>query len=71
MIRKIVQIEEDRCTGCGLCAHACHESAIAMVDGKAKLIRDDYCDGFGDCLSVRQMRFRLWSGRRCRMMRRR
>lgn len=48
MIRKIVQIEEDRCTGCGLCAHACHESAIAMVDGKAKLIRDDYCDGFGD-----------------------
>ena len=43
MIRKIVQIEEDRCTGCGLCAHACHESAIAMVDGKAKLIRDDYC----------------------------
>ena len=60
MIRKIVQIEEDRCTGCGLCAHACHESAIAMVDGKAKLIRDDYCDGF-----------RLWSGRRCRTMRRR
>ena len=52
MIRKIVQIEEDRCTGCGLCAHACHESAIAMVDGKAKLIRDDYCDGFGDCLPV-------------------
>ena len=39
-------------TGCGLCAHACHESAIAMVDGKAKLIRDDYCDGFGDCLPV-------------------
>ena len=50
MIRKIVQIEEDRCTGCGLCAHACHESAIAMVDGKAKLIRDDYCDGLGNCL---------------------
>ena len=72
MIRKIVQIEEDRCTGCGLCAHACHESAIAMVDGKAKLIRDDYCDGFVTaCRSVRQMRFRLWSGRRCRMMRRR
>lgn len=52
MIRKIVQIEEEKCTGCGLCAHACHESAIAMVDGKAKLIRDDYCDGFGDCLPV-------------------
>lgn len=52
MIRKIVQIDEEKCTGCGLCAHACHESAIAMVDGKAKLIRDDYCDGFGDCLPV-------------------
>ena len=52
MIRKIVQIEEEKCTGCGLCAHACHESAITMVDGKAKLIRDDYCDGFGDCLPV-------------------
>ena len=52
MIRKIVHIEEEKCTGCGLCAHACHESAIAMVDGKAKLIRDDYCDGFGDCLPV-------------------
>lgn len=52
MIRKIVQIDEKKCTGCGLCAHACHESAIAMVDGKAKLIRDDYCDGFGDCLPV-------------------
>ena len=52
MIRKIVQIAEEKCTGCGLCAHACHESAIAMVDGKAKLIRDDYCDGFGDCLPV-------------------
>lgn len=52
MIRKIVHIDEEKCTGCGLCAHACHESAIAMVDGKAKLIRDDYCDGFGDCLPV-------------------
>ena len=52
MIRKIVQIDEEKCTGCGLCAHACHESAIAMVDGKVKLIRDDYCDGFGDCLPV-------------------
>lgn len=52
MIRKIVHIDEEKCTGCGLCAHACHESAIAMLDGKAKLIRDDYCDGFGDCLPV-------------------
>lgn len=50
MIRKIVKIHEDKCTGCGLCAEACHEKAIAMIDGKAKLIRDDYCDGLGDCL---------------------
>ncbi|MCF0158927.1 MAG: 4Fe-4S binding protein [Veillonella sp.] len=50
MVRKIIHIDEDKCTGCGLCANACHEGAIEMVDGKAKLIRDDYCDGFGDCL---------------------
>lgn len=50
MIRKIIKIDEDKCNGCGLCAEACHEGAIAMVGGKAKLIRDDYCDGLGDCL---------------------
>ena len=50
MIRKIIQIDEDKCIGCGLCAEACHEGAIGMVDGKAKLLRDDYCDGLGDCL---------------------
>ena len=50
MIRKIIQIEEEKCNGCGACASACHEGAIAMVNGKAKLIRDDYCDGLGDCL---------------------
>ena len=50
MIRKIIQIDENKCNGCGLCAAACHEGAIQMVDGKAKLIRDDYCDGLGDCL---------------------
>ena len=50
MIRKIVHIHEDKCTGCGLCAAACHEGAIVMVNGKARLIRDDYCDGMGDCL---------------------
>ncbi len=52
MIRQIIKIDEDKCTGCGLCATACHEGAIAMVDGKAKLIRDDYCDGLGNCLPV-------------------
>ena len=50
MVRKIIQIDEDKCNGCGACAAACHEGAIAMVDGKAKLMRDDYCDGLGDCL---------------------
>lgn len=50
MIRKIIQIEEEKCNGCGACAAACHEGAIAMVDGKARLMRDDYCDGLGDCL---------------------
>ena len=50
MIRRIIQIDEDQCNGCGACAAACHEGAIGMVDGKAKLLRDDYCDGLGDCL---------------------
>ena len=50
MKRKIIKIDESKCNGCGLCADACHEGAIAMVDGIAKLIRDDYCDGLGDCL---------------------
>jgi ferredoxin len=52
MIRKIIKIDESKCNGCGLCAEACHEGAIGMVDGKAKLLRDDYCDGLGDCLPV-------------------
>ena len=50
MIRKIVNIDGEKCNGCGLCAAACHEGAIEMVHGKARLIKDDYCDGFGDCL---------------------
>ena len=50
MIRKIIKINEEKCNGCGACAAACHEGAIGMVDGKAKLLREDYCDGLGDCL---------------------
>lgn len=50
MIRRIIKINEEKCNGCGICAAACHEGAIGMVDGKAKLLRDDYCDGLGDCL---------------------
>ena len=50
MKRRIIEIDQDKCNGCGACAAACHEGAIAMVEGKARLIRDDYCDGLGDCL---------------------
>lgn len=50
MKRKIIHIDQSKCNGCGACAHACHEGAIAMINGKATLIRDDYCDGLGDCL---------------------
>ncbi|MGX8774335.1 MAG: ATP-binding protein [Bacillota bacterium] len=50
MIRKIIHIDEEKCNGCGICAEACHESAIEMIDGKAKLVRENFCDGFGDCL---------------------
>lgn len=50
MKRNIIEIEKEKCNGCGLCAAACHEGAIALVNGKAELLREDYCDGLGDCL---------------------
>ena len=50
MVRRIIEIDQEKCNGCGACAAACHEGAIGMVDGKATLLRDDYCDGLGDCL---------------------
>lgn len=50
MKRRIIKIDRNKCSGCGLCAEACHEGAIGMEDGKAVLLREDYCDGLGDCL---------------------
>ena len=50
MARRIIEIDQETCNGCGACAEACHEQAIGMVDGKARLLREDYCDGLGDCL---------------------
>lgn len=50
MVRKIIVIDEDKCTGCGVCADACHEGAIDIVNGIARLVREHFCDGLGDCL---------------------
>jgi ferredoxin len=50
MLRKIIEIDEAKCDGCGLCIPACPEGAIQLVEGKAKLVRDFYCDGLGACL---------------------
>ena len=50
MKRRIIRIEEALCNGCGQCARACHEGAIGMVVGKARLLHEHYCDGLGDCL---------------------
>lgn len=50
MIRRMIQIDQQKCNGCGLCVTACHEGAIALIGGKAYLARENFCDGFGDCL---------------------
>ena len=50
MLRKIIKIDENKCNGCEACVKACHEGAIEMIDGKARLTKESYCDGLGDCL---------------------
>ena len=49
-VRTIIEIDEEKCDGCGICIDSCHEGALALIDGKAKLVSDIYCDGLGDCL---------------------
>lgn len=50
--RNIIKIDEELCNGCGICISPCAEGALALVDGKAKVIRDELCDGAGFCLGV-------------------
>lgn len=69
MKRRIIQIDEQKCNSCGACAAACHEGAIEMVNGKARLMRDDYCDGLGIvCPPVLPERLPLWNGKLHPMM---
>ena len=50
MLRKIIQIDEEKCNGCGACIPNCHEGALRIIDGKARLISDLFCDGLGACI---------------------
>ena len=72
MIRKIIHIDEEKCNGCGICASACHEGAIDIIDGKAKLVREHFCDGLATvCPGARRELLHSRSGRHLPMMRRR
>lgn len=51
MQKQIITIDKDKCIGCELCVNTCHQDAIEIIDGIATLVRDDYCDGLGNCLS--------------------
>ena len=69
MIRKIIKIDKEKCNGCGACASACHEGAIDIIDGKAELVREHFCDGLGDCLqNVPQAPFLLKKEKPLNMM---
>ena len=51
-LRQIIHIDEEACTGCGECITGCAEGALALVDGKARLVKEQFCDGFGDCIGT-------------------
>ena len=50
MKKKVAHFDRDKCVGCGACVNACLEGAVALVDGKAMLVKEDHCDGLGNCL---------------------
>lgn len=50
MKRTVIHIDEEKCVGCGLCVNACHQDALQLIDGKARLVSDSYCDGLGKCM---------------------
>lgn len=52
MLREVIEIDEERCNGCGLCVPDCHEGALKVIDGKVRLISDLFCDGLGACIGV-------------------
>ena len=78
MIRKIIHIDEEKCNGCGLCATACHEGAIDIINGKAKLVRENFCDALATAcraappvpLPLKSGKLPLTTRQRCRRTKR-